>query len=174
MAEPTMKDLVQSTLAVLFVGCPHRDAQHGRLSDAVVSMAGAVLRSDPSDPVLQDLSGANSAMLNLGRQAFVRLWNDYNFRVRTYQENVPLGSTLRDQKPEHVKQNQPFTALVRRLMSEIRYCGVKQPPSATPENKQRPWTPIIWTRAGSNPPTMRAIGRCRTISPALLAKNTPE
>jgi len=97
-----MKDLVQSTLAVIFLGCPHRDGQHGNLGDAVVSMAGAVLRADSRDPVLQDLSGANSAMLNLGRQAFVRLWNDYNFRVRTYQENLPAGSTLRDRTPEHV------------------------------------------------------------------------
>ena len=99
-----MKDLVQSTLAVLFLGCPQRDSQIGALGDAVVSMASTVLRSNSNDPVLQDLSGANSAMLNLGRQSFIRLWNDYNFRVRTYQEKLPVGSTLRDHRPEHVRE----------------------------------------------------------------------
>jgi protein SERAC1 len=97
-----MKDIVQSTLATIFIACPHRDTQYGKLGDAVASMAGAVLGVRSNDPILQDLSGANSAMLNLARQSFTRLWNDYNFRVRTFHEKLPIGSTLRDQKPEHV------------------------------------------------------------------------
>ncbi len=103
MDEPSMKDILQSLLAVLFLGCPHRDSQHGKIGDAVKSMAATMLRVDFEDPVLQDLSGANSPNLNLGRQAFIRLWNDYNFRVRTYQEQAPLQSTLREEKPEHVR-----------------------------------------------------------------------
>ena len=102
MSEPCMKDIVQSTLAVIFMGCPHRDSERGSLSDAIRSMAGAMLRVDSEDMVLQDLCGVNSALPNLGRQSFIRLWNDYNFRVLTYHENAPIQSTLRDYKPEHV------------------------------------------------------------------------
>jgi protein SERAC1 len=99
-----MRDLIQSTLAVIFMACPHRDSQYGKLSDAVISMASTILRTRADDPVLQDLSGANSAMLNVARQSFVRLWNDYNFRVRTYQENVPIRTSFREQRPEHVSR----------------------------------------------------------------------
>jgi len=98
-----MKDIVQSTLSVIFIGCPHRDNQHGKLGDAVASMAGAMLGLPSTDQVLQDLSGAKSSMLELGRQSFVRLWNNYNIRVRSYQEGQPTQSTLQDPKPEHVR-----------------------------------------------------------------------
>ncbi len=107
MDEPSMKDIVQSALAIIFMGCPHRDSQHGKLSDAVTSMASAMLRVKSHDRVLQDLSGANNALLNLGRQSFVRLWNDYNFRVRTFQENTSIQHTVRDPKPEHVSHTPP-------------------------------------------------------------------
>ncbi len=102
MGEPSRKDIPQSTLAVVFMACPHRDSQYGTLGDAVKSMAGAMLRIDVDDQVLQDLSGANSAILNLGRESFIRLWNGYNFKVRTYQEQAPIQPTPGEPKPEHV------------------------------------------------------------------------
>jgi hypothetical protein len=51
-------------------------------------MAGVTLPVDPSDPGLEELCGANSVQVELGRQTFVRLWNNYNFRVKTFQESV--------------------------------------------------------------------------------------
>lgn len=87
-----MKDVLRSTLAVIFMGCPHRDSQVACLGDAVKSMAGAVLGIRAEDEVLQDLSGASSMMLNLGRLAFIRLWNNFNFKVKTFQEQQPLPS----------------------------------------------------------------------------------
>ena len=51
-------------------------------------MASATFRLDAQDPVLQQLSGANSLQAELGRQTFVRLWNDFNFAVKTFQESI--------------------------------------------------------------------------------------
>jgi len=43
---------------------------------------------DSRDPVLWDLCGSASLELELGRQAFARMWDDYNFKVKTYQETM--------------------------------------------------------------------------------------
>jgi protein SERAC1 len=84
-----MKDVLPSTSAVIFISCPHRASEHAKLSDAVKSMASVTLRIDPSDTVLQELTGANGFELDLGREAFIRMWNDYNFKIKTFQENLP-------------------------------------------------------------------------------------
>lgn len=73
---------------MIFLASPHRGTEHCNLGDAVRSMASATLPVDPDDPVLQELCGANSVQVELGRQMFERLWNDYNFRVKTFQESV--------------------------------------------------------------------------------------
>ncbi|KAK4146664.1 uncharacterized protein C8A04DRAFT_9624 [Dichotomopilus funicola] len=84
-----LKQVLLCTSAVLFLGSPHRGTEHCKLSDAIRSMASVTLRgSDPDDPVLAALAGAKGAEAELGRQAFVRLWNDYNFGVKTFQESV--------------------------------------------------------------------------------------
>jgi hypothetical protein len=51
-------------------------------------MAGVTLPADPNDPVVEELCGASSVQVELGRQTFVRLWNNYNFGVKTFQESV--------------------------------------------------------------------------------------
>ncbi|KAK4032311.1 hypothetical protein C8A01DRAFT_50875 [Parachaetomium inaequale] len=85
-----LKQILMSTSAVVFLGSPHRGTEHCSLGDAIRSMASATLPIiDPSDPILRELCGAADARrVELGRQAFVRLWNDYNFRVKTFQESV--------------------------------------------------------------------------------------
>ncbi|KAK4150999.1 hypothetical protein C8A00DRAFT_45720 [Chaetomidium leptoderma] len=83
-----LKGILMSTSAVVFLGGPHRDTEHCNLGDAISSMASVTLSVDPNEPVLQELCGANSAGAELGRQTFVRFWNDYNFKVKTFQESV--------------------------------------------------------------------------------------
>ena len=51
-------------------------------------MASVTMGVDPDDAVLQELTGAASLELELGRGDFIRLWNDYNFKVKTYQESM--------------------------------------------------------------------------------------
>ncbi|KAL2145400.1 hypothetical protein VTI28DRAFT_7327 [Corynascus sepedonium] len=83
-----LKEVLLSTTAVIFLASPHRGTEHCNLGDAVQSMAIATSSIDPNDPVLHELCGTNGVELELGRQTFVRLWNDYNFKVKTFQESV--------------------------------------------------------------------------------------
>ncbi|KAK3305578.1 uncharacterized protein B0T15DRAFT_574885 [Chaetomium strumarium] len=83
-----LKRVLLSTSAVVFLGSPHRGTEHCNLGDAVRSMASVTMAADPNDPVLQELCGANTVEVELGRQTFVRLWNDYNFKIKTFQESV--------------------------------------------------------------------------------------
>ncbi|OAA65369.1 hypothetical protein SPI_02156 [Niveomyces insectorum RCEF 264] len=93
-SDPVVKDILHSLSAVVFLACPHRDTVHGGLGDAIRSMAGVMMGIDDTDEVLQDLSGANAPYVNLGRQNFIRIWNDYNFKVKTFQEALPLPLEL--------------------------------------------------------------------------------
>ncbi|KAK4161637.1 hypothetical protein QBC43DRAFT_357513 [Cladorrhinum sp. PSN259] len=75
-----LKEVLLSTSAVIFLGSPHRATEHSSLGDAVKSMATITLPIDSNDPVLHQLCGSSSIEIELGRQTFVRLWNDYNFK----------------------------------------------------------------------------------------------
>lgn len=66
-------------------------------------MASTTLKVAADDAVLRDLSGAVSANLNLNRLAFLRLWNNYNFRVKTFHEKVAIDA----------QRNRALTDLVR-------------------------------------------------------------
>ncbi|KAL2268079.1 hypothetical protein VTJ83DRAFT_2925 [Remersonia thermophila] len=84
-----LKEVLLSTAAAVFLASPHRGTELCSFGDAIRSMACAtMLAVDPEDPALVELCGAASVDAVLGRQAFVRLWNDYNFRVKTFQESV--------------------------------------------------------------------------------------
>ena len=83
-----LKEILLSTSGVVFLGSPHRATEHSTLADAIQSMAAVTFRVDSHDLVLQHLSGASSLEAELGRQAFIRIWNDYNFKVKTFQESI--------------------------------------------------------------------------------------
>ncbi|KAK4124100.1 S-adenosyl-L-methionine-dependent methyltransferase [Parathielavia appendiculata] len=83
-----LKEILLSTAAVVFLGSPHRGTEQCNLGDAIRIMASVTMLVDPDDPALQELCGANSVEAELARQTFVRLWNSYNFRVKTFQESV--------------------------------------------------------------------------------------
>lgn len=85
-----MRDLLPSTSAVIFLACPHRASEHAKLTDAVRSMASVCLDIPAADHALQYLTGTSGFELDLGREAFTRMWNDYNFRVKTFQEDMPV------------------------------------------------------------------------------------
>ncbi|KAK1753599.1 hypothetical protein QBC47DRAFT_430393 [Echria macrotheca] len=105
-----LKEILLSTSAVVFLGCPHRATEHSTLADAIKSMAAVTFRVDSHDAVLQHLSGANSVDAELGRQAFVRIWNDYNFKVKTFQESIIPSYRFLELRAE---------ATIRRLASFI-------------------------------------------------------
>lgn len=97
-----MKEILHSTAGVVFMACPHRLSERSSLGDAIKSMAGVTLQVDPDDQVLQELSGAKNIQSEIGRQAFLRIWNDYNFKVKTYQESVVLSYRLLEVRVEAV------------------------------------------------------------------------
>jgi hypothetical protein len=97
-----LKEIILSTTGVVFFASPHRATEHCALLDAIKSMAGATSQMDPQDPVLQQLSGADSLLAELGRQTFVRLWNDFNFRVKTFQESIIPTYRFRELRVEAV------------------------------------------------------------------------
>jgi protein SERAC1 len=99
-SESNMRDILPSTSAIMFIASPHRASEHGKLSDAVRSMASLTLQVNASDPMLLDLTGANGFELELGREAFIRMWNDYNFKVKTFQERLPLKLKTPEAKTE--------------------------------------------------------------------------
>ncbi|KAK0649120.1 hypothetical protein B0T16DRAFT_349714 [Cercophora newfieldiana] len=105
-----LKEVLLSTSGVVFLGCPHRATEHSTLADAIKSMAAITFRVDSQDLVLDHLSGASSAEAELGRQAFVRMWNDYNFKVKTFQESIVPSYRFLELRAE---------ATVRRLASFI-------------------------------------------------------
>lgn len=61
---------------------------------------------DSRDPVLWDLSGSASLELELGRQAFARMWDDYNFRVKTYQESMVSAAEFLEIRAEAAVRRQ--------------------------------------------------------------------
>ncbi|VBB81412.1 Putative protein of unknown function [Podospora comata] len=105
-----LKDVLFSTSAVVFLASPHRATEHASLGDAVASMGSVTLSVDPDDPVLPQLCGGSSAQIELGRQSFIRQWNEFNFRVKTFQESVI---------PSFADADERAAATVRRLASFI-------------------------------------------------------
>lgn len=65
-------------------------------------MASVTLQVDANDQVLQELSGARNIQSEIGRQAFLRIWNNYNFKVKTFQESVVLSYRLLEVRVEAV------------------------------------------------------------------------
>ncbi len=61
-------------------------------------MASLTLKVEADDIVLQELSGSQSIRLELGRQAFVGMWNDYKFKVKTFQESSVVYTRFLDDR----------------------------------------------------------------------------
>ncbi|KAB5536250.1 hypothetical protein GE09DRAFT_344644 [Coniochaeta sp. 2T2.1] len=101
-----VKSVLLSTSAIIFLGCPHRSSEHARLGDAIRSMASMTLGVDSRDPALRDLSGSASLEMELGRQAFTRMWNNYNFSVKTYQESMVSGTKFLEIRAEAAVRRQ--------------------------------------------------------------------
>lgn len=85
-AETRLKNIVECTHAVLFLGTPHRGSPGmASLGEVVRKVAGNILRVDSNASILRAL-GVDSPELELCRESFITQWRVYNFTVKTFQE----------------------------------------------------------------------------------------
>jgi hypothetical protein len=88
--EPGIRDIINSTTAVVFLGTPHRGSPGlASTADVVRRVAQAVLRFDTNEKILRSL-GIDSPELELCRESFLTQWRKYNFRVKTFQEAMGI------------------------------------------------------------------------------------
>ncbi|KAI0450996.1 hypothetical protein F5B21DRAFT_517049 [Xylaria acuta] len=79
-------DILSSTAAVIFFGCPHRAVEQELLADTVASMAEASFSGKTESSAFSALCGVNNPRWCEAQDSFIRLWHHFNFVVKTYQE----------------------------------------------------------------------------------------
>ncbi|KAI1321511.1 hypothetical protein F5Y16DRAFT_416848 [Xylariaceae sp. FL0255] len=93
-----MKDLLISTAATFFFGCPHQIGEQETFEEVVLSMASSTSNIKAVSPTLAALCAVYDSKWIFGSKAFVRLWHDYNFVVKTYHEVSSLGAYTEEDK----------------------------------------------------------------------------
>jgi len=103
-SEESIRDILESTAAVVFLGTPHRgSAEFAALGDLFRRIGSVMLRMDSNASILRAL-GSDSPELELSRESFISQWNRYNFRVKTFQEALgitALNIGLLNEKVRH-------------------------------------------------------------------------
>ncbi|KAH7139810.1 hypothetical protein B0J13DRAFT_68001 [Dactylonectria estremocensis] len=87
--EPIYKSIVQSTAAVIFLGTPHWGSPElsavGEKARSILTM----MRMETTSAML-DALGLKTTDLERAQESFSRLWQEYDFRVKTFQEGLSL------------------------------------------------------------------------------------
>jgi hypothetical protein len=86
-----LRDILESTIALIFFGTPHRGGAYTNLGLTATKMAKAA-GFDVYDRNIQDLKG-NSPVLTLIRQGFAQLLDSDKFEVSTFQESLGYKGT---------------------------------------------------------------------------------
>ncbi|KAI0514616.1 hypothetical protein F5B22DRAFT_224984 [Xylaria bambusicola] len=99
----TQQDILSSTAAVVFFGCPHRVVGKTSPIDTAMAMAEETqsIRTDRS--VLSGLCGVNNPRWKEAQDSFVQQWHHFNFRVKTYQERQGGKSKFINTRVESTK-----------------------------------------------------------------------
>ncbi|KAI1123327.1 hypothetical protein F5Y10DRAFT_286279 [Nemania abortiva] len=97
------QDILSSTAATIFFGCPHRAREDEPLAVTVVSMAETLLGVKIESSTLSALCGVNSPKWSEGQEVFLRLWHHFNFVVKTYQEMQDSTNKLINRRAESCK-----------------------------------------------------------------------
>ncbi|MBE3050494.1 hypothetical protein IMZ48_49970 [Candidatus Bathyarchaeota archaeon] len=88
-ADKNLRDVVESTAAVIFLGTPHRGSKEMASVAEVVRKTASLLLMDTSSTAL-DALGLKTSDLERCQDAFSRLWRAHDFRVKTFQEGSGL------------------------------------------------------------------------------------
>ncbi|KAI9162747.1 ATPase [Paramyrothecium foliicola] len=89
--ENGLKDIVRSTVGVIFMGTPHRGSPGLASLCEIVRLAASNIARVDSNSTLLRLLGTDSPELELGRESFLVLWRAYGFRVKTFQEAFTMS-----------------------------------------------------------------------------------
>ncbi|PTB69295.1 hypothetical protein BBK36DRAFT_1110520, partial [Trichoderma citrinoviride] len=93
-------EIVKSTAAVVFLGTPHRGSQG-------VATFGEVLRSFvgslgmETTPVILDALRMKTTDLERAQEGFSKVWQKYDFKVKTFQEGLSLSKLGRKVVPDY-------------------------------------------------------------------------
>ncbi|KAH8889254.1 hypothetical protein GQ53DRAFT_870313, partial [Thozetella sp. PMI_491] len=87
------ENILQSTAGIVFLGTPHRGSSAAGIGE-IARRAASLLMMDTNPLVLESLSLKNSD-LDRCQDAFSSLWHRHNFRVKTFQEGLPISLPLR-------------------------------------------------------------------------------
>ncbi|KAI8631427.1 hypothetical protein F5Y19DRAFT_493331 [Xylariaceae sp. FL1651] len=80
------KNIVNSTAAIVFFGCPHSVVEQVPLADIVLSMTEASSGIRAEHSVLSSIYGIHDRRWFNAQESFIRLWHHFNFAVKTYHE----------------------------------------------------------------------------------------
>lgn len=98
--ESEHQNIIESIAAVIFLGTPHRGsvdiAAIGELVRSLVSGVGIA-----TTPVILDSLGLKNTELERAQEDFSRLWQMYDFKVKTFQEGLSLAKLGRKVVPEY-------------------------------------------------------------------------
>ncbi|KAI1735610.1 hypothetical protein F4680DRAFT_434538 [Xylaria scruposa] len=99
--DENFEDILKSTTGVMFLGTPHRGSNAAGVGE-IARKAASLLLMDTNSRVLDSLSLKNSD-LERCQDTFSSLWLKYNFRVKTFQEGLPLQLPIRLGQSKMVK-----------------------------------------------------------------------
>lgn len=118
-------------------------------------MAAATLLADPNEPFLGEVCGIRAPELELGRQTFVRLWNEYNFVVKTFQESVIASYQYPELRAETVSRGPPQYSILSSPVDKYRQYDAWRVSSAIRGRTQKLLTHPTTTSASSDRPKTR-------------------
>jgi hypothetical protein len=86
--DESLKDIVESTAAVVFLGTPHRGSRDIANIGEVIRKAASIVMD--TSPFALDALALKNSDLSRCQESFSRLWFSYDFRVKTFQEGQGL------------------------------------------------------------------------------------
>ena len=88
--EQVLRNIVQSTAAIIFLGTPHRGSpEMTSLGEAARKIASSLFAMDTS-PAALDALGLRTSDLERCQESFSRLWRERDFTVKTFYESLGL------------------------------------------------------------------------------------
>ena len=137
------RDIVESTIGVLFFGTPHRGsdwAEAGKMAEHFTSILGFSTNSEGLRGLMP-----NNQVLTMLRDDFNRLLDNYSFSVTTYQETKGIIGISYNKLDALVSRTGSFCSIY--LMRDRLWLRI--PPGSTTRKKERfPWKRTTETCAG--------------------------